>query len=731
MPNLTSAQGREVKTFTTTENRKLFAGRLPRVCVVTGELVGPFKNGGLGTSMTGLVELLGAHGADVTVLYTGDVVGDVGIWKMRYANAGIRLEILSESNPAALVGPLATIGWTNAWLLFEALKQRNFEVIHFNDTVGEGAFCFVAKSLGLAFHKTLLVLALHSPTEWILESNGNVANWAGFCCFTAAERLSIANADLLWGPSRFLLNWIVERDYRLPANVYNQQYVIPTDDLFGAGRDKIKRAAAETTPLPIRRPREIVFFGRLEERKGIRLFVSAITRLGPELKRRNVSVLFMGKPSSVNGEPADEFIRSRSVEWPFEWRIESGLGQREAVAYLREQDCVAVMASPVDNSPCTVYEALQFGIPFIAARTGGIPELIHADDQPRHLFDYRIDALCERLLAVLDQGIAIARPAISVAENQQRWLSMHRAWQSYLPIEGKQPIPARWGVLVDHFASGPELAATIASIRAELGPDVAPVILRREIAAIPDALRATCLIVDELVDDTPAEIIAKLDQTGAGAILMVRAGVRLRPGTRDTLEKAAAGAADAYVPAVAIAELDATMPSLGASAALSFLEGDYDSGMVVLDAKRLAARLGPGFERLDRSRHFLGVIEALHASDGEVWPLPVAIAEVNSAAGVVVKPLSEARRTLAYASTRHRERYQMLGIGRHAYRHTFPATLPAQPSVLMQLVTVAVKRTGLANNLRAKDFIRRHVVRLGGSRALNLLLVLRRWTRAN
>ncbi len=41
--------------------------RLPRVCIVTGQIVGPFKNGGLETSMTGLAELLAAHGAGNSV----------------------------------------------------------------------------------------------------------------------------------------------------------------------------------------------------------------------------------------------------------------------------------------------------------------------------------------------------------------------------------------------------------------------------------------------------------------------------------------------------------------------------------------------------------------------------------------------------------------------------------------------------------------------------------------
>ena len=41
-------------------------------------------------------------------------------------------------------------------------------------------------------------------------------------------------------------------------------------------------------------------------------------------------------------------------------------------------DTLAVMPSPIDNSPCTIYEALSWGLPFLAARTGGVPEVPRA-----------------------------------------------------------------------------------------------------------------------------------------------------------------------------------------------------------------------------------------------------------------------------------------------------------------------------------------------------------------
>jgi len=47
------------------------------------------------------------------------------------------------------------------------------------------------------------------------------------------------------------------------------------------------------------RPTEIVFFGRIEERKGIRVFCNALQQLNDFLADRNITVTFLGKSGKV------------------------------------------------------------------------------------------------------------------------------------------------------------------------------------------------------------------------------------------------------------------------------------------------------------------------------------------------------------------------------------------------------------------------------------------------
>ncbi len=680
-----------IQTFESLAGTK--TGKLPKLCLVTGELVGPFKNGGLGTSMTGLVEFVAAQGADVTVLYTGEVSGDLAEWKQKYLNAGIKLKTLTEIEKPAMTGPLVRIGWTNAWAVYAALRTEKFDVIHFNDTVGEGMYCFLAKRQGISFQSTLLTLALHSPTEWILESNGHPSNWAGFCCFTTAERISIANTDLLWGPSLYLLNWLKSHDYKLPAQLFNQQYVIPSDDLFGSGNEKIERAAAPAVRLPIRKPDEIVFFGRLEERKGLRLFVNTITRMGPELEKRGVSVLFMGKPSSVGGLPADQFLAARSSAWKFKWRVESDFNQQQAVEYLRTNNCMAVMASPVDNSPCTVYEALRFGFPFIAARTGGIPELIHKDDQAAYLFDYTVESLTKTLRRALDKGLSNVHPSISVAENQARWLGMHRNWKKFLsPASASKPVTAKWTVFIDHSGSAKALTRTLASVKKALGSGCDSIaVLQRDLAPIEATDLAGLEVIDEADDRNASAIMKKLKKAGADSVIMLRSGIALNPKASQIMSRALATDAHVTVPLAHLDSMNAIMPMLCGSAALSMIEGDYDTGCLIFSHARLAKLLGAGFESLDRSLPALGVTEAVHGARGEVWPLAEVLVSAEQGADLVLPKAAEAKRAAAYANMRHLDVYQAITIGRHYYRMVFPAAPPAPPSMVQSIVAATTK----------------------------------------
>ncbi len=276
----------------------------PSVLFVTSELIGPFKNGGIGTATTGLIETVAGMGCRTTVLYTGaiwHVEIDMAPWIRRYARIGVELVALTLSDMRGLAGPMRDEGLGSAYLVYRFLETRRFDIVHFNETLGEGMYVLAAKHLGLGFADSWLALGLHSPTRWIRRLNRQKMDSLIYAAFDAMERVSIRSADLLWGPSDYLLDELRGAGWALPPETLRQQYVMPTPALFEP--DPAKFAQADALP-PQRRVQpieEIVFFGRLEERKGLRLFCAAVEGLKDRLAERGVAVTFLGKPVQQDG----------------------------------------------------------------------------------------------------------------------------------------------------------------------------------------------------------------------------------------------------------------------------------------------------------------------------------------------------------------------------------------------------------------------------------------------
>jgi glycosyltransferase involved in cell wall biosynthesis/predicted O-methyltransferase YrrM len=622
----------------------------PSVCIVTSEIIGPFKNGGVGTATTGLAETLAADGFRVTVLYTG-AMWTPGInltrWQKHYASRGIELAALTLDDTRAIIGPLRDRGFAVTWLVHRWLAAHPFDVIHFNDCGGEGSLSLVAKKLGLAFRDSLLVVALHSPSRWVLELNQTLASDLVLAAFHYAEQLTIACADVLWSPSRYLLDWVAARDYELPRQIYLQQYAIPQPEARERPSLAIEPARGRTAP-----PKEVVFFGRLEERKGLRLFCNAIHLLRDELAQRGIIITFLGKNERCAGMPSLEYIARRASDWSFRVRTLTDLGQPEALQYLAGGDKLAVMPSPFDNSPCTIYEALAGGIPFLAARTGGIPELIDASDAAHVLFEYSSDALATALRDALAHGGWIATPAVPQEQARRDWTAMHANWRALLPPnDAPAPRPLTIAAIIDHRA-GDDLNATIASVTS-FPRTYRLLVLNR--AGGPMSVDQ----VDLLTAD-PAAIEAAVAAPAEDAVLLIHSGVTVDAAAFATMVDALSTApVDGFIPAARAGDAR-IVPPLGGSAIFSLFEGvTFTGAMLVRRDALVAAKQG---RALAIETPFLGLADYCVASGARIWPYPEAVLARAEPCAVDVRSALPAR-IAAYADAATNDRYYMLAAG--------------------------------------------------------------------
>jgi glycosyltransferase involved in cell wall biosynthesis len=335
-------------------------------------------------------------------------------WQDHFLSLGLAFVPLPASTSIAGIPEcMQTARDAHAWL-----RQQQFDVIHFPELHGYAYYCVLAKHQGLDFPKTILCVGTHSPISWIRLQNKEPPYSAQELEMDFMERQSVALADVVVSPSQYMLSWMRARGWVLPAKCYVQQNVVPRDLMLAASLRRQDRSGAH-------KARELVFFGRLEARKGIGLFCDALDLL----KNRNFSeftVTFLGKNGRIAGQDAVKFVRTRAQKWPFPYRLLTDYGRDAALQFLSDQPGrIAVIPSLEDNLPTTVMECLVAGIPFLAARSGGIPELIAASDLDTTTFSPDASELAERLAHALSRGVPVARPAVDVDMNRQRWVEWH------------------------------------------------------------------------------------------------------------------------------------------------------------------------------------------------------------------------------------------------------------------------------------------------------------------
>lgn len=378
-----------------------------RVCIVTGEIAGPDFNGGIGTSNRGLALALQTAGFTVDVLYTRVEAGQPFCFRggfeeqvAAFRALGINLLCIDHQ------------GKWDDWLgkslrVMETLQTKTYDVAFFDDTHGTAYYTALAKRSGSpALAYTQIVVVTHSATQWICELNQSAVRTLSDIRLLEIERRSIELADQVVSPSAYILRKYLSYGWTLPTNTLVRPNILPFST---------EKAVPPRRKLAID---EIVFFGRIERRKGVWLFCEALDRLKYELAGRKVT--FLGKFTSEDGESTGFGLLRRSAEWPFAPALLYNYDRDQALAYLKGGNRLAVMPSREDNSPCVILECLIEGIPFIASSGSGGQELISESDHANCLFQPTADGLTAKLAGILKDGAMTGQPSFVPQENARQ-----------------------------------------------------------------------------------------------------------------------------------------------------------------------------------------------------------------------------------------------------------------------------------------------------------------------
>ncbi|NRA57344.1 MAG: glycosyltransferase family 4 protein [Phycisphaerales bacterium] len=346
----------------------------------------PFVGGGIGTYTVRMARTLAGQGHEPVVVTVGDCNGPVV--ERDGSIRVVRLPFLDyvESQPewtapraSILASPSGPACHAAFWAFHHesvlAMQLREHlpwlldefrpDVIEAPDTGALLWFVLNERRLGrgplheLGEHGPPVVVHLHSPTAWIEELQGGPEPRRASCELRSMERDVIRWADGIACPSHALAEWT----QRWEPNAVGKIRVTP----YPLGEPG--------EPPAVERPEiAALFVGRMERRKGFDTLVRAVAQLSDD-----------GPTICVAGRDTFDWVAGHQFGQAALDEHGAGVAERfellgelepTALSVQRQRCAIALVPSPNDNFPNTCMEAMAAGQIVVAARAGGMAEMV-------------------------------------------------------------------------------------------------------------------------------------------------------------------------------------------------------------------------------------------------------------------------------------------------------------------------------------------------------------------
>lgn len=167
-------------------------------------------------------------------------------------------------------------------------------------------------------------------------------------------RREIGTPDLVLSPSQFLVDFYRGRDMFTNTRIEVLPNPLPSDRT----KARAERVASRT---------QFLYVGQLEPHKGINQLFNALDLLGDDVE------LHIAGEGGLANEVAARSARDARISF-------HGFVSFDHLArLLHSADAVIVPSVCYENSPTIIYESFLAGVPVIASRIGGVPELIEEE----------------------------------------------------------------------------------------------------------------------------------------------------------------------------------------------------------------------------------------------------------------------------------------------------------------------------------------------------------------
>lgn len=372
-----------------------------RVCIITG-LYPPYSKGGAEAVAAGAAAEFAASGHEVVVITAKPFAGIKSLRPEMVQEKGIRVYRFFSLN----------------FFFYGNIGKYNFLLRvfwHFIDLWNVHAFFSISKIIknirpdlvlthnikgfGLILPSTLLGLRRDSGLKykWIhtvhdtqlfspsgLLRLGEERKWA-YKIYSLLTRMLFCSPDVVVSPSKWLLDFYSERGF-FPKS---EKRVV---------KNPVKDGSTIKVSGSIKN--NFLYLGQIEEHKGILFLLDAWKRFSASYPDRGLTIAGGGL---LMGE-----VVKRAKDMPGV-KILGAVPHEAAGSLFASHSAVIVPSLVYENSPSVISESLFFGVPVLASRIGGIPEMID-EGVNGWLF---APGNTESLIAAMEKAITSPLPAIT------------------------------------------------------------------------------------------------------------------------------------------------------------------------------------------------------------------------------------------------------------------------------------------------------------------------------
>lgn len=320
-----------------------------RIALVSREFPPATRSGGIGTYTEKAARALTRLGQEVHVFTEGDPLAPITV------DGAAHLHVIPEIHAR----PDERRVVRRAFAVARALRRAGpFDVVQ--------ACEYDAEAVAYGLHRNgVLVTRLATPAYVVNQLNGmSTRARIRTAIVGRLERLQTRLSDRVISPSAALAE-IVTRDWRLdPARVA----VVPT------GIEIPSASNAGVPPANVAGLRYLLYFGRLERRKGVKTLIDAL----PQVFERNPDVwaVFAGQDLGLGGTPVREYAR-RTLGVHFGRTVFLPRIPHNQLFPLIRAAALVVLPSIWENIANACLEAMALGRPVVATTGSGFAEIIN------------------------------------------------------------------------------------------------------------------------------------------------------------------------------------------------------------------------------------------------------------------------------------------------------------------------------------------------------------------